>query len=466
MRDDRPIRSERRMSDLEAMMWTVEKDPGLSTTFGSLTLLDRSPDRARLSRRLAYVVSTIPRLRQHVVAGLGRFAPPEWRDDPDLDLDYHLRHIALPADASEEELFALVTRLVQQPLDRTRPLWEFTFIHGLPGRRAAMLQKMHHTVTDGEGGIRMSERMVDLTAEAEDPEPVATLGSPPISTNLVGTTVGTIGHGARRAGGIAQRSLEVGAGAVRHPSRLVRAGGELPELTRSVARQVVLDRSCRSPLWRQRSLRRWFTTIQVPFDDVKRSAKALGGSVNDLFVTGAAHAAGAYHHAMGSDVDVLRMAMPVSSRRDGSIGGNAFAPTRVLVPTAPGDIVTRFQEVNRLLSATKSEKAIGLATAVAGTLNLLPTSVLVRLARQQIETVDFTTSNLRAAPFDLYIAGARVEANFPLGPVAGTAFNLTAMSYAGSFDMGLHVDAGAVEDPELLASHLRDAYGELIAAGA
>ncbi len=453
------------MTDLEAMMWTVEKDPALSTTFGSLTLFDRAPDHDRIRRRFAYVVSTIPRLRQRVVSGLGRLSPPEWRDDPELDLGYHLRHIGLPAGASEQELFALAAQLVQQPLDRTRPLWEFTFIDGLPDGRTAMLQKMHHTVTDGEGGIRMSERMVDLTADAEDPEPVGIPAPVPTVTNLAEVTMGTMGHGARRVAGVAQRSLSFTTGAVRHPSRLVDAGTGLPELTRSAARQVMVPGSSRSPLWRHRSLRRWFTPLQIPFDEARRAAKNLGGSVNDLFVTGAAHGAGAYHHAMGSEVEALRMAMPVSSRRDGSIGGNAFAPTRVLVPTGPSDVVTRFQEVHRRLSTTKSEKAIGLTAALAGALNLLPTSVLVRLARQQIETVDFTTSNLRAAPFDLYIAGARIEANFPLGPVAGTAFNLTAMSYCGSFDMGLHVDRGAVEDPVLLESCMREAYGELLAAG-
>ena len=84
----------------------------------------------------------------------------------------------------------------------------------------------------------------------------------------------------------------------------------------------------------------------------------------------------------------------------------------------------------------------------------------MRVARQQVETVDFAASNVRGAPFPLYIAGARIEANYPIGPTGGTAWNLTLMSYDGSLDMGLNVDAGAVADPDAL----RDAIATEFAA--
>ena len=93
------------------------------------------------------------------------------------------------------------------------------------------------------------------------------------------------------------------------------------------------------------------------------------------------------------------------------------------------------------------------------------TPLLVRTVRQQTATVDFTTSNVRAASFDLYIAGARIEANYPLGPLGGTAFNLTMMSYRGRLNMGLHVDAGAIPDAEVLRDCLAESFAELVAAG-
>ena len=169
---ERSVRSERRMSDVEAMMWNVEKDPYLNSTFGSITILDQAPDFERLRRRLLRMVANIARLHQRVVPALGRLAPPEWHDDPDFDIDYHVRHLALPAPGSNRQLFDLAALFVQDPFDRTRPLWEFAIIEGLEGGRAAMVQKMHHTITDGEGGIRMSEQFIDITREAEDIEEI------------------------------------------------------------------------------------------------------------------------------------------------------------------------------------------------------------------------------------------------------------------------------------------------------
>jgi hypothetical protein len=211
-------------------------------------------------------------------------------------------------------------------------------------------------------------------------------------------------------------------------------------------------------------LRRRFDILDVPFDDAKRAAKSLGGSINDFFVSGAAGAAGAYHRSRGVDVAQLRVAMPVSTRTDGSAGGNSFVPTRVLVPVDVLDPVERFAATSALLTQTKGERAIGLVGAAAGVVNLLPTSVLVRFARQQTETIDFTTSNLRAAPFDLFIGGARIEGTYPLGPLAGTAFNLTMMSYCGTLNMGLHTDCGVIDDPDELRSLLEASYQELIDA--
>ncbi|MCB0970881.1 MAG: DUF1298 domain-containing protein, partial [Acidimicrobiales bacterium] len=103
---------------------------------------------------------------------------------------------------------------------------------------------------------------------------------------------------------------------------------------------------------------------------------------------------------------------------------------------------------------TKTERALGVTASLAGLVNLLPQPVLVRLARQQVLTVDFTTSNVRAAPFDLYIAGALMTHNHPLGPVAGTAWNLTTMSYRGALNIGLHSDRAAVDAPGELADDI------------
>jgi WS/DGAT/MGAT family acyltransferase len=470
----RPIHGGNRMSDVEALMWNLEKDPALASSFANVTILEHAPDVVRLRRRLALALEVIPRLHQRVMPGVGRFAPPEWRDDPDVDLEYHIRHIALPPPGTDRDLFDLAAVLAQVPFDRTRPLWEFTVIDGLAGGRAALLQKIHHTVTDGQGGVRMSAQFLDVTPDAPDPEPSPRV-PPPIDAardpsedepadNFITTAIETTTHNVRRGLGIARRAAGEGANLAMHPDRIPVIGIEAAATVQSVVRQAALSDTARSPLWTERSLHRRFEVLRVNLDDAKRASKSLGGGVNDFFVAGAAGAAGAYHRAKGIDVDELRISMPVSTRSDKSMGGNAFTPARALVPVGK-DPVERFDAIRQRLGVTKEERALNLAGAMAGVMNLLPTSVVVRLARQQVHTVDFATSNVRGAPFDLYIAGAKIEANYPMGPVGGTAFNLTTLSSAGWLDMGLNIDTAAVDDPELLRVSLIDAYAELLAAG-
>ena len=462
---ERIILGERRMSDVEALMWNVEKDPHLDPTFGSVTILDRSPDLARLRRRLLRMVDRIPRLHQRVVPSLGRLAPPEWHDDPEFDIDYHMRHVALPAPGTKRQLYDLATLLVRDPFDRTRPLWEFVVVEGLEGGRAALVQKMHHTITDGEGGIRMSEQFIDVERDAPDIDEIEiALEAPEPDSNIFETAGDTIGHTWRRTLGVAQRAGAAAADTVVHPARLASLGPDIVETARSAVRQLTVTDQSHSPLWTTRSLRRRLEVLDVDFDDARATAKALGGSLNDFFVAGAAGGAGEYHRRLGSPVDTLRIAMPVSTRKDSSAGGNAFVPTRSVVPVGP-DPVERFDAIHTQLDQTKHERVLGLVDQLAGFLNLLPTSVLARFTLEQARTVDFTTSNVRAAPFDLYIAGALIEANYPLGPLGSTAFNLTMMSYRGELNMGLHLDTGAIEHPELLRQCFEEAYAELIAAG-
>ena len=452
------------MNDVEALMWNVEKDPFLSSTFGNITVLDRLPDLDYLRGRMLQTVSRIDRLHQRVAPGFGRVAPPEWQQDPDFDIDYHIRHVALPAPGTADQLRRLACSIVADPFDRTRPLWSFTVVDGLEGDRAAIVQKMHHTITDGEGGIRMSEQFIDISRDLPDLDPDAVPGAAPDDgdVSILDAAVESFGHSWRRGLGVAQRAAGGAADLLVHPTHLLGLGADVTGVARSTARQVTVTDRSHSPLWTDRSLRRRLETLDVPFDDAKAAAKSLGGSLNDLFVTAAARGAGAYHRAMGTPVDSLRMAMPVSTRRDSSAAGNSFVPTRVVVPVDIDDPVEHFEAVHALLGETKQEKVIGVVGAVAGLANLLPTSMVVRFTRQQVETIDFTTSNVRAAPFDLFIAGAMIEANYPIGPLAGTAWNLTMMSYGGTLNMGLHLDAAAVAEPEVLRDAIADAHAELI----
>jgi hypothetical protein len=165
---------------------------------------------------------------------------------------------------------------------------------------------------------------------------------------------------------------------------------------------------------------------------------------------------------MGTPVESLRASMAISTRTDAS-QSNAFSLARMLVPTAQMPIADRFAAVDEIIAATRSSGSAGTVDAVATIATVLPTSVITRLARAQSQTVDFATSNVRGAGTPLYVAGSKLLGNYPVGPLAGVAFNMTLLSYMGSLDVGINIDEAAVENPDLLRDSLQEAFGELVA---
>ena len=161
-RREREQRFEHKMSDAEALMWNVEKDPWLNPNGGMVTILDRPLRFDEFRRRMAGAVAHTKRLRERVVPGLGRLSPPTWATDPEFELDYHLRHISLPAPGTMRQLHDLATRFYEDPFDRTRPLWIFIAIDGLEGGRGALFWKMHHSITDGIGAFFQIGRFAEI----------------------------------------------------------------------------------------------------------------------------------------------------------------------------------------------------------------------------------------------------------------------------------------------------------------
>nr|WHV03890.1 putative wax ester synthase/acyl-CoA:diacylglycerol acyltransferase [uncultured bacterium] len=462
MARDRPMQFERHMSDNEALMWNLEKDPALSSWFASITVLDQVPSIDRLRARLDVAVREIPRLRQRVVPSVGRMSPPMWADDPQFDLDYHIRRMAVPAPGGDRQLYDLASALLLDPFERTRPLWQFVVIEGLSGGRGVIFQKMHHTITDGEGGVRLAEKFVDLERDVADPvASVTPFPDPPIE-DFGESAREVVGHNLRRLGGVAER---VTRSVVTNPVGTIGGVGQVVgELRKALFPSSDPASRVGSPLWTERSLKRWYGTIQVPFDQARGAAKALGGSVNDFFVAGALAGAGAYHRDHGAVPNALRVAMPVSTRRGGTAGGNNFSLTTTDL-AAPSEVEMAFSVVRDGLASAKSGNSVDILGSLSMIINLLPTSVVAGFAKDTAATVDFTVSNVRGAPIDIFMAGAKVEAVFPMGPISGTGFNLTMLSYNGSMDMGMVVDAGAIAHPEDLRDDIAAAYDALIAAG-
>jgi diacylglycerol O-acyltransferase / wax synthase len=459
------------MSGFESLMWELERDPRLSSAFANLTIFDRPPDRKIFRSRMEQATFAVPRLRQRVVTSANPLERPRWVEDPDFDIDHHLRWTHLGGHGGSDELYELAATLSGQPFDRERPLWEFVTIEGLEGGRAAMLQRLHHTITDGEGGIRLSVQFLDFERHPEDPYrapgPSSRKGSETTHT-VAGDAADESSEDrpwwARTAGAVTSAAAGLLSSGASGATELPQRSSEFTTMARSTVRQLRVGQR-HSPLWTERSLARWFGTTVLSLDDVRSAAHTLGGSVNDLFITGAVDAAGAVHRDAGAPVDQLRVSMPVSTRHDRSAGGNAFSPTQMLAPTAEMDPVERFRELHRILTGVKAEGAINAMEGAANAAAMLPPAAIVRTGQHLAGSVDFVCSNVRAAPFDLFIGGAFMESNYPLGPLAGTAFNLTTMSYRGWLFLGLTVDRAAVEDPAALLQQLDRSYDSLLRAG-
>lgn len=451
---------EKRMSDTESLMWRLEKDPYLASTFANITILDRAPNMDALVARMERTALLFPRLRRRVMPAPGNFGNPTWVDDPSFDIRYHVRQISLAEPGDMRQLLDLVTLLVADPFDRSRPLWHFIVIDGLAGGRSALVQKLHHTVTDGQGGVELSMHYLDLQ---RNPEPLPALD--PAIANAAHNVMEPDATEALR--GAMSDSLRLPLSVLRQvrdvladPSLIGTIGSSTSATVKGLIAQLNETDAARSPLWTSRSIRRRMETTRVSYHDMRGAAKEMGGTLNTAFVTAAAHAAGKYHQQLGAPVESLRASMAISTRTDGS-GSNAFTLARMLVPTSDMPLPERFAAINEILVAAREGSTSGSLEAIATVSTVMPTSIITRLARAQAETVDFATSNVRGAGVPLFVAGAQLLENYPVGPLGGVAFNVTLMSYMGSLDVGINIDEAAIESPALLRDSLVESFQEM-----
>jgi WS/DGAT/MGAT family acyltransferase len=457
-------RFDRKMSDSEGLMWRLEKDPHLSSAFAAVTILDKPPDFDRLLRRMDRAVRVVERLGQRVQPVPVNLSSPMWVDDPNFDLRYHVRHIALPKPGTIRQLLDLASLIVGDSFDRTRPLWQFVVVDGIRGGKSALIEKLHHTIADGEGSVKLSLQFLDFERDAPDPPPLdpAELDDrepPPAAEPNPDVLRDLFTGGLKMPLGFVRQILDL----LSDPTGIPEAGSAAVDTVRGVMSQLSDTEQARSPLWTERSLQRRIEVLRAPFGETRAAAKRLGGTLNTAFLTAAAEAAGRYHRELGAPVEELRASMAISTRKDDS-GSNAFSLARMLVPTADMPIAERFTWIQAAAGAAREASATASLETLAAVAATLPTSFITRLARQQAQTVDFATSNVRGAPVPLYLAGSQILQNYAVGPLAGVAYNLTLLSYNHSLDMGVNIDTAAVTQPELLRKCLEKAFADLVSA--
>jgi WS/DGAT/MGAT family acyltransferase len=446
------------MSGSDALLWTIERDPVLRSTVAVVAVLDRAPDMGVLADRLRAGLTDVPRLRQRVTPGTGPGSTPRWTTDREVDLSYHLRHVALPAGAPLGEVFDLAASFAMAGFDRARPLWELTVVEGLPDGRAAVIEKLHHSLTDGEGGVRIAMMLLDQTRDAVRPAPPAPPAPhPPDRIGLAGERAR---RGAAALGGAAG-ALGSAAAGLRSPQN---AGRTAFETTRSVARMLAPVTSPLSPVMRGRSLMWRYDAFDVDLARLRDAAHAAGGTINDAYVTAVTGGLRRYHERHGAPVEHLRITMPVSLRTDDDpMGGNRFAPVRFAVPVGLADPAERLHEIRRLSHIEQTQPALPLTGLVAEALSRLPGAVATSLFGSMLKGIDVAVTNVAGLPAPVYLAGAEVHQTYAFAPPAGAAANVALLSHGDVACIGVVRDGTAVPDGDVFIPCLEAGFDEVLA---
>ena len=364
------------------------------------------------------------------------------------------------------DLMSIAEPVAMSGFDRARPLWRAVVVEGLPGKKSALIMKVHHAITDGVGGVRLQLELLDMAPDSPErempPEPAIHVMTQPerVADALEHQTRRQVGAGRRLADSLVGNA----ASAVTDPLAAITAGAELAT---SVSRVLRPASHPLSPLMVGRSLSVHFDVLTIPMDRTKAAARVAGGKLNDAFVGGVVRGLYHYHLAHGIDCDELRMAIPINLRtaETDNMAGNAFVPARLDLPIDSEDPIDTMRIVRQSVGSARAEPANDLVGPLSGLLNRLPTTAVTALFGTMVKAVDFTTSNVPGAPFPVYFGPAKMEAQFPFGPLAGAAMNITLLSYQNDLNIGIATDPAAVPDTDTLITSLQQGFDEILAVG-
>lgn len=409
---------------------------------------------------------------------------PYWVDDPDFDLDFHVRDLALPAPGDDYQLAEQVARLHARPLDRARPLWELYLIHGLPRGRVAVMTKVHHAAVDGVSGG-------ELLSVLLDPDQVGHTGEPPAATRHGEPVPGQAELLVRGLLGVALQPLR----ALRAAPRALPHLDQVPTvrwipgigLLAAVSARVVgvrrgdggvlertILRAPRTHFNRRIGPHRRFAFTSLPLADAKAIKNALGVTVNDVVLGLAAGALRRWLTATGDLPGEPLLAMvPVSVRTPEQAGtfGNRVSAMIVPLPTDEPDARRRVERVSEVMRSAKERHRATPATLMQDANHFIPPALLARCSRVvgQLAVrdpfappVNLVISNVPGSPTPLFMAGARLEAQYPVSLIMdGVGLNLTVLSYRDALDFGVVADRDLVPDVWSLVDHAEAELDEL-----
>jgi diacylglycerol O-acyltransferase len=481
----------RQLTGLDAQFLALET-PRQAGHVGGLAVLDpstRADGKLELEDLQAMLVERLPLLPpfrwrlKTVPFGLDY---PYWIDDPDFDVEYHVRELAIPPPPTDEKLAEQVARIFARPLDRARPLWELYLIHGLKDGNVALLTKIHPSAVDGMSGAEILSVLLDMTPEGRDPPPPsangdgdpepsslemlarAMLGAPRYLERVVRATPSTLPNledtpilgdipGAQTLGRLSARFARTIRSRPPGPSRVLERTNLTPPRTSFNGRV---------------SAHRRFAFGRLPLAEVKAVKNAHGCTVNDVVVAICAGAVRRWlvEHDELPDTPLVAQ-IPVSVRTEEQVGtyGNRIGMLSAPIFSNIVDPVERLAMTHEaLLSAKERHKALP-AQLLQDATQFIPPAVFARAARVSFSLAatrtpiwNLVVSNVPGPQFPLYCCGARMVAHYPVSVITdGLGLNITVMSYCGFLDIGIVSDREQMRDVWKLIDWLRESLDEL-----
>ena len=406
----------------------------------------------------------VPRYRQKLAVPPLDAGRPLWVDDPDFNLEYHVRHTALPSPGSEEQLRNLAARIFSQQLDRSKPLWELWVVEGMADGSWALISKTHHAMIDGIAGVDLATVMFDMTPvprEVEHPNRAWQPHREPAGVDLVAAGV----RGALMTGiEVAERAL----GAVLRPSSSLAVAREAVEGLGEVV-WAGLNPAPETPLNVPIGPHRRFAGVRGRLEDFKLVKDVYGGTVNDVVLTVVSGGLRTWLRSRGVRTEglELRALVPVSLRSQGEAAelGNAIAAMRGPLPVYIADPLERLRAVRASMGELKeSKQALG-AEVLASLQNFAPPTILGVASRLNFSTRLFNciVTNVPGPQFPLYVLGREMQTVFPIAFLPRNhALAVAIISYNGWLNFGVLGDYDALPDLDDLADHVSEAIDELV----
>src|SRR4051794_11959757 len=438
-----------------------------------------------ICRLVAERIHLLPPFRWRLVGVPLGLDHPYWAEDPDFDLDFHIRESAVPPPGDDRRLAETVARIFARPLDRTRPLWELYVIHGLEDGRVALLTKVHHSVVDGVSGNEILAVLLDPSPEGREiPPPEGDMSGERVPGELE-----MLGRGLMGLPRQPLRALRSAPTAIPNLTELPGANAlpGVPRISRGVAaarRALGLEQSDpaileattarppRTSFSGRSSGHRRFSFGQLSLDTVKAIKNEAGVTVNDVVVALSAGALRDWLKAREELPDKPLVAMvPVSVRTDEQMGtfGNRVSMMIVPIPTDENDPKRRLRRTHELLRGAKSRHQAVPADLLTDATSFIPPAVASLAARTTMEVmgrtrppVNVVISNVPGPRTPLFCAGAKLEAHYPVSVVIdGVGLNITVMSYRDHLDFGIITDRDAIDDPWPMLQGHAEALQEL-----